>query len=98
MPDYEAISKDLYERFHVAFEKLYVSELKDQIADKDEVITAQDHMIAEQADRIEQLEAALRPFACKCSVKGMGAGGNCTRGNGECDCWNARAALGEERT
>lgn len=59
MPDYRAISKDLYERFHVAFEKLYVSELKDQIADKDEVITAQDHMIAEQDARIEQLEAAL---------------------------------------
>lgn len=41
----------------------------------------------------ERLEAALRPFACKCSVKGEGAGGNCTRGSGECDCWNARAAL-----
>lgn len=35
MTDYRAISKDLYERFHDAFEKLYVSELKDQIAEKD---------------------------------------------------------------
>ena len=63
MSDYEAIRKDLYERFHDAIQKLYVSELKDQIADKDELITAQDHMIADQADRIEHLEAALREIA-----------------------------------
>ena len=43
----------------------------------------------------ERLRAALRQFACKCSVKGMGAGGNCTRWSGECDLWNARAALEE---
>lgn len=30
-----------------AFEKLYISELKDQIAEKDEVITALNHTIAE---------------------------------------------------
>lgn len=49
--------------------------------------------VQQQAARIEKLEKALRPFACKCSVKGMGAGGNCTRGYGKCYCWNARAAL-----
>ena len=59
MTDYEAIRKDLYERFHDAFEKLYISELKDQIADKDEVITAQDHMIAEQQAEIERLRKML---------------------------------------
>jgi uncharacterized coiled-coil protein SlyX len=97
MADYEAIRKDLYERFHDAFEKLYISELKDQIADKNEIITANDHVIADQQAEIERLRAALRSFACKCTVKGMGAGGNCTRGTGECDCWNARAALGESK-
>lgn len=56
MPDYKAISKDLYERFHDAFEKLYVSELKDQIAEKDEIITANDHVIAEQQAEIERLK------------------------------------------
>ena len=59
MTDYKAIRKDLYERFHDAFEKLYVSELKDQIADKDDVITAQSHIITEQDARIAQLETAL---------------------------------------
>ena len=56
MTDYRAISKDLYERFHDAFEKLYVSELKDQIAEKDEVITALNHTIAEQEAEIERLK------------------------------------------
>lgn len=60
MSDYESIRKDLYERFHVAFEKLYMSELKDQIAYKDEIITAQDHMIGDQQDKVKRLEAALR--------------------------------------
>ena len=60
MPDYEAIRKDIYERFHDAIQKLYVSELKDQIADKDELIIAQDHMIGDQQDKVERLEAALR--------------------------------------
>lgn len=55
-------------------------------------------IMEQAAARIEQLEAALRPLACKCSVKGMGAGGNCTRGTGECDCWNARAALEDKCT
>ena len=59
MADYEAIRKDLYEKFHDAFEKLYISELKDQIADKDEIITANDHVIAEQQVEIERLRAAL---------------------------------------
>lgn len=44
----------------------------------------------------ERLRAALEPFACTCSVKGMGAGGNCTKGSGECMCWNARAALNDQ--
>jgi len=39
MTDYETIRKDIYESFHDTFHKLYISELKDQIADKDEVIT-----------------------------------------------------------
>jgi hypothetical protein len=60
MADYEAIRKDLYERFHDAFEKLYVSELKDQIADKDEIITAQDHMIADQQAEIEGLKIIIK--------------------------------------
>ena len=30
MVDYEAISKELYEKFHDAYQKLYVSELKDE--------------------------------------------------------------------
>ena len=59
MADYEAIRKDLYERFHDAFEKLYISELKDQIADKDEIITANDHVIAEQQAEIKRLREAL---------------------------------------
>jgi hypothetical protein len=59
MADYEAIRKDLYERFHDAFEKLYISELKDQIADKDEIITANDHVIVEQQAEIESLRFQL---------------------------------------
>jgi transcriptional accessory protein Tex/SPT6 len=60
MTDYETIRKDIYESFHDIFHKLYISELKDQIADKDEVITANDHVIAEQQAEIERLRAALR--------------------------------------
>ena len=93
MPDYRAISKDLYERFHDAFEKLYVSELKDQIADKDEVITAQDHMIAEQDARIAQLEAALRGLLEVCPCQN-----GCPPDDMTCATNAARAALGEERT
>lgn len=59
MTEYESIRKDLYERFHDAFEKLYISELKDQIADKDEIITANDHVIAEQQAEIESLRFQL---------------------------------------
>lgn len=59
MTEYEAIRKDLYEKFHDAFEKLYISELKDQIADKDEIITANDHVIAEQQAEIESLRFQL---------------------------------------
>jgi uncharacterized coiled-coil protein SlyX len=59
MTDYETIRKDIYERFHDAFEKLYISELKDQIADKDEIITANDHVIADQQAEIERLRKML---------------------------------------
>ena len=59
MVDYEAIRKDIYESFHDTFHKLYISELKDQIADKDEVITANDHVIAEQQVEIERLRTEL---------------------------------------
>lgn len=59
MPDYQAIRKDIYERFHDTIEKLYVSELKDQIADKDEVITAQDHMIADLQAEIEGMRVII---------------------------------------
>lgn len=87
MPDYEAIRKDIYERFHDAIQKLYVSELKDQIADKDELITAQDHMIADQQDKVKRLEAALREI------------GNPPNHFTINDAMAvARAALGEERT
>jgi len=58
--DYRAISKDLYERFHDAFEKLYVSELKDQIAEKDEIITALNHTIEEQQEEIGRLRDVLK--------------------------------------
>ena len=59
MTDYETIRKDIYESFHDIFHKLYISELKDQIADKDEVITANDHVIAEQQAEIESLRFQL---------------------------------------
>lgn len=59
MSDYEAIRKDIYERFHDAIEKLYVSELKDQISDKDEIITAQYVTIGKQAIEIDRLRTML---------------------------------------
>lgn len=59
-PDYDAIRKDLYERFHGAFEKLYISELKDQIADKDEIITAHERVIADQQAEIEGLRMIIK--------------------------------------
>ena len=49
-----------------------------------------------RADK-ERLRKALEPFACTCSVKGMGAFGNCTKGSGECACWNVRTALKETK-
>lgn len=49
---------------------------------------------AEAADRIEQLEAALRPLACTCKTKHPEG---CSSGEVDCPFWNARAAL-EERT
>jgi hypothetical protein len=60
MTDYETIRKDIYESFHDTFHKLYISELKDQIADKDEVITSNDHVIAEQQAEIERLNNIIQ--------------------------------------
>jgi hypothetical protein len=48
----------------------------------------------DQADRIAQLEAALRPFACTCKAKHQA---ECSRSEVDCPFWTARAAL-EERT
>lgn len=47
------------------------------------------------ADRIEQLEAALKPLCCTCD---RAASDECSRAEVDCPFWNARAALGEERT
>lgn len=49
---------------------------------------------AEAADRIEQLEAALRPLACTCKAKHQA---DCSRSEVDCPFWTARAAL-EDRT
>lgn len=49
---------------------------------------------AEAADRIEQLEAALRPLACTCKAKHQA---ECSRSEVDCPFWTARAAL-EDRT
>lgn len=50
--------------------------------------------IHEAADRIAQLEAALRPLACTCKAKHQA---ECSRSEVDCPFWNARAAL-EDRT
>lgn len=50
---------------------------------------------AEAAARIEQLEAALKPLCCTCD---RAASDECSRAEVNCAFWNARAALGEERT
>ena len=46
--------------------------------------------VTEQADRIAQLEAALRPLACTCKEKHPEG---CSSGEVDCPFWNARAAL-----
>lgn len=53
-----------------------------------------DPLLEEAADRIAQLEAALRPLACTCEVKQTAY---CSRSEVDCPFWNARLAL-EERT
>jgi hypothetical protein len=45
---------------------------------------------AAAADRIEQLEAALRPLACTCEARNQA---DCSRSEFDCPFWNARAAL-----
>lgn len=47
-------------------------------------------LATEAADRIEQLEAALRPLACTCKTKHPEG---CSSGEVDCPFWNARAAL-----
>jgi len=49
---------------------------------------------ARLTDRIERLEAALRPLACTCKAKHQA---DCSRSEVDCPFWNARAAL-EDRT
>ena len=49
---------------------------------------------SDAADRIEQLEAALRPLACTCKAKHQA---DCSRSEVDCPFWTARAAL-EDRT
>lgn len=51
-------------------------------------------MTNEAADRIEQLEVALKPLCCTCD---RAASDECSRAEVNCAFWNARAAL-EERT
>ena len=47
---------------------------------------------AAAADRIAQLEAALRPLACTCKAKHQA---DCSRNEVDCPFWNARTALEE---
>ena len=44
----------------------------------------------EAADRIEQLEAALKPLACTCDRPN---GAACSRSEADCPFWNARTVL-----
>ena len=44
----------------------------------------------EAADRIEQLEAALKPLCCTCD---RAASDECSRAEVNCAFWNARAVL-----
>ena len=60
MTDYVSLRKELYERYHDAFEKLYVSELNDQLAEKDEIITALNHTIDEQQAENESLYILIK--------------------------------------
>jgi hypothetical protein len=46
--------------------------------------------VTEQAARIAQLEAALRPLACTCKAAHQA---DCSRSEVDCPFWNARAAL-----
>ena len=48
-------------------------------------------VIEQAADRIEQLEAALKPLCCTCD---RAASVECSRAEVNCAFWNARAALG----
>jgi hypothetical protein len=47
-------------------------------------------IVKEQAARIAQLEAALRPLACTCKEKHPEG---CSSGEVDCPFWNALAAL-----
>ena len=68
MTDYKKISDDLHERFSEAFNKLHISELKDEIAAKDETIAALGHMIDEQQEEIERLKKQLPDGMQGCTI------------------------------
>ena len=79
-----------------------VKELLSRASDQDgigwtptTVIPVPARLLHHAADRIEQLEAALKPLCCTCD---RAASDECSRSEVNCPFWNARTALGEERT
>lgn len=60
MVDYTELRKELYEKFHDAYHKLYVSELQEKIAEMDEVVTGCNHVIAEQQAETESLKIIIK--------------------------------------
>lgn len=56
MVDYVTLRKDLYEKFHDAFEKLYMSELKDQLNNKQAEIDGLNMIIRDLERRLEHAE------------------------------------------
>ena len=56
-----------------------------------ELLLEANHLRAEVARK----DAALRPLACTCEAKHQA---ECSRSEVDCPFWNARAALGEDRT
>jgi hypothetical protein len=63
-----------------------ISELTNELAQASD-------KIVELVNDVVRLKEALLPFACKCRVKGEGAGGNCITKTGKCSSWTARIAL-----
>lgn len=54
MTDYDKIREEITEKHSESIKALYISELKDQIADKDEIITALNHTIDELQSRLPE--------------------------------------------